>query len=166
MKFMHRFLIMCTAAVFCTVSAWASEIGVVDMQQIFQTAPQVKKINDSLTQKFQERKDNLVKMSNELKEDFQKYQKNKAVTGQKELADLQTQIETKEANFRQEQAKFQQDVFQAQNQEMTKFIDQVKGVVKTVAADKKLDMVLPKNTVLYSQDSLDITSAVLDKLKS
>jgi outer membrane protein len=162
-KFMTRSAIV--FAVGFSISASAGQVGVVDMQSVFQTAPQVKKINDNLTSQFQDRKNKIVQMGEQLKADIKKYQKNKAVMSKNDLSSLETKITDEEAQLRQEQTKFQQDVYQAQNQQMAQFLEQVKGVVKTIAGQKKLEMVLPKNTVLYSQDGLDITSDVLANLK-
>ena len=63
------------------------------------------------------------------------------------------------------QGKFQRDLMVAQNAEMKKFMTRVKGIVGNIAAKKKLDVVLPSNTVLYSKTKSDITSEVLSALE-
>lgn len=147
------------------ISAFANQIGVVNMQKIFQDSPQVKKINANLTRQFANRKQNIMKMGKRLRANIQKYQKNKEVMSAKALTNLKNQITKEEAQVRQAQVKFQQDLFAAQNAKMTNFMNKVRGIVKTIAAKKKLDMVLPENTVLYSDTGMNITSEVLDKLK-
>lgn len=167
MKFVGKFLVASAVAIACfSASAWAEQIGVVDMQSIFQSAPQVKKINADLTQQFQSRKDSLTKLSDQLKDDIKKYQKNKAVMSKDDLSALESKITNEETQYRQDRATFEQDVYQAQNQQMSQFLTKVKESVKTLASQKKLDIVLPKNSVLFSQDNLDITSDVLASLKS
>ena len=47
---------------------------------------------------------------------------------------------------------------------MTKFMKRVQAIVSKVAKSKKLDLVVAKNGVLYSQENMDITSLVLKKI--
>ena len=82
----------------------------------------------------------------------------------KDLDALKQKITTQEMTLRQEQAKFQQDLFTAQNGQMAQFMKRLRGIVQTIAAKKKLEMVLPKNSVLYSDGSLNITQDVLKAL--
>lgn len=146
-------------------AATTPRIGVVNMQTIFRDSPQVKKINASLKRQFAGRKDSIVKMGKQLQSALQNYQKNKAVMSSKDLTALQSKITKQEMQLRAAQAKFQKELFEAQNKQMTAFMNKVRGVVKTVAAQKNLSMVLPKNSVLYSDNNLDLTKQVLSKLQ-
>ena len=40
------------------------------------------------------------------------------------------------------------------------------AAVKTVAADKGIDLVVPKNTVIFADDSLEISDAVIAVLNA
>lgn len=145
--------------------AHPGQIGVVNMQQIFHDSPQVKKINAALTRQFEGRRNNIVKLGKQLQSDMQNYQKNKAVMSAENLANLKNKITKEETNLRRQQMQFQQDLFSAQNKKMEKFMNQVRGIVKTIAAKKQLTMVLPKNSVLYADTGMDITTEVLSKLQ-
>lgn len=159
------FIVICISiASLFAMSAIAAQVGVVDMQKIFRSAPQVKQINATLTKQFANRKTSIMKMGKQLQTDIQQYQKNKAVMSAKELKNLKSKITKEETQLRQAQSKFQQDLFAAQNKKMTQFMDNVRRIVKSIAAKKKLDMVLPQNTVLYSDTGLNITDEVLSKL--
>jgi len=164
MKRLALILVGLTAAIW-SMGAMAAGVGVVDMQQILQTSPEIKKINADLTKQFDERKQKIVEMGRALQGDLQTYQKNKSVMSAKVLTDTQEQIGKKEASLRDAQMKFQQDLFTAQNKSMNDFMDRVRGAVKDVAAKKQIDLVLPKNMVLYSQGATDITSDVMSKIQ-
>ncbi len=148
-----------------SMTAFAGTVGVVDMKQIFTTSAKVKEIKAQLTKQFSPEKATLDKSAAALQADIQKYQKNKTVMSKTDLDNLQTQISNEEMQFRQDQAKFQQDVYTAQNQQLQQFMAMVKTAVQTVATKDKLDLVLPDNDVLYSNNSLDITKQVLDAMK-
>lgn len=148
-----------------SASVLAAGVGVVDMKQVFQTSPQIKKINADLKSKFSGQRSSIMKMGKTLQANLKKYQKNKAVMSSKSLAALKAKITSQEMKLRQAQTKFQRSLFAEQNKRMKTFMDQVKGVVQKIAKKKSLDVVLPKNSVLYSNGSLDLTASVLTGLK-
>ncbi|OGT43712.1 MAG: hypothetical protein A3F13_07135 [Gammaproteobacteria bacterium RIFCSPHIGHO2_12_FULL_40_19] len=148
-----------------SVGAFADGVGVVDMKAIFSTSPKVKAIKAELTKQFNPEKTKLESMGQALQGDITKYQKNKDVMNKKDLATLETSITNQETAFRTAQAKFQQDVFNAQNARLTQFMDSVKASVKTVAEKDKLDLVIPSNDVLYTKTDKDLTQEVLKNMK-
>lgn len=148
-----------------SVSAFADGVGVVDMKTIFSSSPKVKAIKAELTKQFDPEKTKLEDMGKALQADIAKYQKNKDVMNKKDLAALETSITNQETAFRAAQSKFQQDVFNAQNDRLTQFMDSVKASVKTVAEKDKLDLVIPSNDVLYTKNDKDLTQEVLKNMK-
>lgn len=148
-----------------SVSTLAGSVGVVDMKSIFSTSPKVKEIKAQLTKQFNPEKTKLEAMGKTLQADIAKYQKNKAVMDKKDLATLEDSITTQESAFRAAQAKFQQEVFDAQNKSLEQFMDSVKAAVKVVAEKDKLDLVIPSNDVLYTKNDTDITKEVMSNMK-
>lgn len=158
-------LIAATLATACSMSALASGFGVVDMKKIFSSSPEVKAIKAQLTKQFDPEKTKLEAMGKDLQANIAKYQKNKDVMNKKELTTLESTITNQEDKFRDAQGKFQQDVYQAQNERLTQFMTTVKAAVAKVAAKNKLDLVLPDNDVLYQGNNMDITQQVMDDMK-
>lgn len=148
-----------------SVAASSNGIGVVNMQDILHTAPQVKKINANLKKQFSDRKDKILSMAKSLQSDMSKYSKNKAVMSTKKSSALKSTISTQQTQLRTQQMKYQQDLIAAQNKAMKGFLGQLKSAVTKVASAKHLSVVFPKNSLLYSGSDSDITSAVLSKLK-
>ena len=158
-------VVMATLATACSVNAMASGVGVVDMKKIFSASPEVKTIKAQLTKQFDPEKTKLEAMGKDLQSDIAKYQKNKDVMNKKDLNTLESTITNQEDKFRDAQGKFQQDVYQAQNERLTQFMTTVKAAVAKVAAKNKLDLVLPDNDVLYQSSNMDITQQVIDDMK-
>lgn len=148
-----------------SASVFAGGVGVVDMKTIFSTSPKVKEIKSQLTAQFNPEKAKLQKMGEALQASIANYQKNKPTMKAADLSKLEAGITAQETTFRAAQAKFQQDVFNAQNKSLETFMDSVKAAVKVVAEKDKLDLVVPSNDVLYTKDKTDITKEVLDNLK-
>jgi outer membrane protein len=164
---MKRIMLMLSTLVLgaFAINAMAADVGVINMRTIFQSAPQVQQINENLKKDFAVRREAIVTMGKQLQADVQDYQKNKAVMSKANLEAVQKKITALEGQVRQKQVQFQQDLYAAQNKHMEEFMNKVRGIVKSIAADKKLTLVLPENAVLYSQDDMDITKEVIAKLK-
>ena len=152
-----------------SVSAFAGHsdmaIGVVNMQNILQSAPQVKQINDQLKNQFSGRKASILAQAKVLQGDMANFDKNKTVLSAKDLDALRDKIGGEENQLRSEQMNYQQDLMAAQNNAMNGFLKTLKASVSVVAAQKKLTLVLPENTLLYSAPGADITDAVLTNLQ-
>lgn len=161
-------LIFCVVLVsFWSVASLAASVnvGMVDIQKIFKTSPQVQKINKDLDSQFSDRKQSLQKMAKDLKASIGKLQKNQTVMSSDNANKLKQSIVKQESAFRTKQAQFQQALFAAQNKAMKSFMDKVHAAAKAVAVQKKLDLVLSNNGVLYNRDNIDITSDILEVLQ-
>lgn len=153
---------LCAAAIaFAASSAVAAtNIGVVNMEQIFKSSPQVKKINDDLRAKFAGKRTSLMAASKQLQVDVQTYTKNKSVMSKDKAKALSTKLAKEESSLRAQQTDFQKQLFQAQNTAMSAFMKQVDASVAKVAKSKGMTTVLPSNAVVYSQPGMDITASV------
>lgn len=158
-------LVAATVIASFSINAMANGVGVVDMKTIFSTSPKVKAIKEELTKQFNPEKTKIEAMGKTLQADIEKYQKNKDVMDKKDLAALESSITNQESKFRDAQGKFQQDVYSAQNERLTQFMDTVKVAVKMVAVKNKLDLVIPSNDVLYTNGDMDITQQVMQDMK-
>lgn len=152
-------------AIIWSVGAIAQSIGIVNMRQIFESSPQIKKINDQLNKQYSPQRDKIVTMGKALQQNINKLQKNQAIMDKKSLDQLRDAIAKQEQDLRMQQAQFQQTLFAAQNKAMNDFMDKVTAVAKQIAEQKKIDIVLPQNSLLYAKDSMDITQDVMNALK-
>src|SRR3990167_4843314 len=122
---MKRIMLMLSAVVLSvlTINAMAADVGVINMRTIFQSAPEVQQINTSLKKEFAARRAAIVTMGKQLQEDIQKYEKNKAVMSKADLESAQKKITAQEAQVREKQVQFQQDLYAAQNKQMEAFMN-------------------------------------------
>ncbi len=147
-----------------SVTALAGNVATIDMQQIFQNSKQVKQINDGLEKRFASQKSSVEALSKDLQANMDKYKKNVTVMDAKTADNLKNTIRDEEQKLQQQQTELQRQLFDAQNKEMTTLLDQIKTIIKNMSSTQDFDVVLPKNALLYSKDSLDITSKVLEGL--
>jgi len=145
--------------------AAAMNVGVLDMHEIMSKSKQVEEMRNNLQKQFKPREDKLVSARDSFQKDAEKLEKEKTVLSKADLEKLKKKVMDQQRDLQEKQMSFQQDVMKAQNEALKNFIDKVKDVVKDVAKDEKIDIVLTKDTIAYVDDSLDITSKVLKKLE-
>ncbi len=145
----------------------AFTVGVVDAQQVLRSSSSINNINKQLDKQFAGRKKSILALDKSLQANIKKLQKNQSVMSAKAVSALRTAITKQAAQLRQSQAQYQQNLYVAQNKAMALFMKKLQAAVGKVAQKKKLDLVLPKNSVLYSNGNavVDITSQVQKYIK-
>lgn len=147
-----------------TASADNLKVGVVDMQQILQKAPQITVINEQLTKQFKPRQDKIVAAQKALQDEINNLNKNGAVMNVKDRNKLQDKVIQDRSDLQGTIVTFQRDLSNAQNQSLQTFNTQLGAVVGDIAKKNMLDIVIQRASTLYAKDSLDITKQVLDEL--
>lgn len=166
MKIMFKSLVALFAVVFATVSFAAADvkIAVIDVQEILQKAPQIKKINDALTAKFKPRQEKILAQETKLKQDMQKQEKNGAVLSATEKSTLQNDSDKQKRELQRLGQDYQQDLTGEQNQAMQQFFTQLKTVIDKIAQKEQYALILQKEGVPYAASKIDITQQVLKEL--
>lgn len=152
-------------AFFTVGSVFAANYGVIDMQQVVTKSSKADDLKKQLETQFSSQKKEIDDMTASLQADLAKYQKDKAVMSKKDSEAMQKKISTAESTLQQKQATLQQQVQEEQTKKMNEFMASVQDASKAVAKDKKLDLVLPKNAVVYFDNGSDVTDAVISQMK-
>lgn len=154
-------------------SAFADQVkvGVLNLHQVLTTAPQVKTIESQLKAQFKPREEQLVQEQKTLAAAAQKLTKDGAGMKPEARKQEEDKIAAQQKEFQGNQMKFQTDVIAAQEAAMKKFLTNVDGIVKTVAGQQKLDLVVLSQAIAYENkeskvEQTNITDAVLKSLKS
>lgn len=137
------------------------KIGVVDLQRIMQTAPQMKAVQEKLEKEFRPRRDQLVKMEESLKSDMQRFKRDNAVLSQDQKKELEKKIVMTQQMFEREGQQYQQELSTAHNEAMEGLYTRIRQAIDQVAKDEKYDMVIQKDAAPFSSTQLDVTDKVL-----
>lgn len=146
------------------------KVGVANLQMIVEQLPDAKKIDTQIKEIATKYQDSLLKMQGDLEAQFKTYQKQKSMMTQ----DQQLKTEQDLQALNQEVLQFQQQKFGQQGELQMKRLEllqplrnKIKEAIDKVAAAEKITLVLDSSTesVLFTDDSLDITFKVLDMLK-
>ncbi len=142
---------------------WA-KIGVVDLQKIMQTSPQMKEIQQKLERDFKPRRDKLVAMEENLKKDMEKFKRDSAVLSQTQKKDLEKKLITLQQTFEREGQQYQQELSTAHNEAMEELYGKIRKAITKVADGEKYDIVFQKDAAPFSLEKLDITDSVMKKI--
>lgn len=141
------------------------KVGVIDVQKILTTAPQVIAMRTKLQNQFEPREKEIDVAKKGLEANIEKYKKDSAVMNDKQKKDMQDQITTQQKKLHDMEVGFQQNVIAAQNQSMQTISKQIQDVVDKIAKDQKIDLILIKGAIAYSNPDFDLTQKVIDSLK-
>ena len=148
--------ILLSLIVFFAVSLWpacaveVNKVGLVDGEKVFDEYPQAQQASKRITDLQDELRDSITE-SEKIYTEFEKQKKSEAekLTKQKEL---QSKIDLK--------AKDAKKTIESLSQRIE---DDILQAIKTISAEKGLNVVFDKRAVLYG--GVDITQPVIDHLK-
>ena len=184
MKITKTFLTVLAIAATTAATTFAGGIGVVDMEQLIKLHPRTttdRAILEKYVKEFENERDDIVKQikkeSDELDQITQEAQD--VTLSQKARDEKLALAKAKYMKIRQLQQKARQMADERQknltSEELRmrkRVVSEIKKIIATVARDKKLDLVLDNTsvgiggygTVLYNQETMDITDEVIKRL--
>jgi len=164
---MKRALVgMVAAAVLSSaMAAEGNKIGIVDLQRIMQSAPQMKVVQEKLEKEFRPRRDKLMSMEESLKADMQRFKRDGAVLSAAQKRDLEKKIVTAQQTFEREGQQYQQELSTANNEAMESLYNRVRKAIEIVAQNDKYDVILQKEAAPFSGAQLDVTDKVLKNIQ-
>lgn len=147
-----------------TAFADYAKIGVVDLQKIMQTSPQMKTIQQKLEADFKPRRDKLVAMEDGLKKDMEKFKRDNAIMSDAQKKEMERKIIAIQQQFEREGQQYQQELSTAHNEAMEGLYGKVRSAISKVAANDKYDIILQKDAAPFTNDKLDVTSKVMEEI--
>lgn len=166
MKHVLRGIMGCILAFGVAVSyADSVKVGVVDLQKIMQTSPQMKAIQQQLEKDFKPRRDKLVAMEQDLKNDMEKFKRDNAIMSETQKKDLEKKIIAAQQLYERQGQQYQQELSTAHNEAMESLYSKIRNAIKVVAQSQNFDIILQKDAAPFSKDNLDVTPEVVKHIE-
>ncbi|MCK5241553.1 OmpH family outer membrane protein [bacterium] len=151
---------------FCfTATAMAAKVAVVDTAKVVKEYKKTQEAQTRLEKELEDKKAELKDLNDELEKDKAKLEKQKGIISEKKYKKLESKYEAKQDVFREKYREVQSTLMNKQRTLLEGIVNDVKAIVKVIAKKEKYELVLDKETVLYSAGD-DITYKVLDKLNA
>ena len=154
------------ALALATSPVWAElKVGVVDYQQLMAQSPQAQSIQQSLRSEFLPRQQALVKEQQDLKTRADAFQRDAETMSDDQRTREQKDLRDKDRDLQAKQSEFQDDLNARKNEELSRLQKSIIEQVQIYAKAQGFDLVLAGD-VIYAAPTLNITPAILERLKS
>ncbi|RKF15504.1 molecular chaperone [Alginatibacterium sediminis] len=145
--------------------ALATNVGVVDVAEVFQNHPKREGIAKKLKDEFEGRAREIRALEKEMQTMLDKREKDGALMKSSDLSALNRKLESKQNDYTFKRKTFEEDNRRRQAEEQQKLMKSIQTAVTAVAKAKKLDLVIPLDATAYVKDSIDISKDVIKRVK-
>jgi outer membrane protein len=152
-------LLCLVLAPLATVASAQLKVAVVNVQKAMLDSDELKKESTVIEAKYKPRQDELQKLQSDLQSIQQQLQSNKLT--QQASADLQLQGQRKQRDAQRLSDDLQAEFDRDRQDVLGKAAQKMQDVVKKLAEDKGLDVVMDVSQTLYVKPTLDITAEAL-----
>jgi outer membrane protein len=153
-----RPLLVCSALILCAQFASAqTKVAVINLQRAVFESAEIKKADTQMQATFKPRQDKIEALNKEIAALAQQLQSSNGKLSPQAEDDLRAQGTRKQRDLQRLQDDLQADATAYRNDVLSKSSDKMQAVVKKIAEEKGLDLVIDTQSALYFKDAMDIT---------
>jgi len=142
----------------------AQKVGVIDVQAVLQSLPQVAVIEQTINAEFESQIQEVNTMREEGNFLVEKLQREAATMSQEQQTELQQQIAALGQQLQQKAQPLQQSMQARSAQERDKLLGQIKQAIDSIAAKDGFDMIVNAQSVPFAKPEFDISQKVLEQV--
>jgi len=162
MKFLRAILFGMLLAI--SGGVYAKNIGYINQEEIATNSLYAKDFQKKVEAKFSSRIDVLDAKEKALKSEKESLDRDHDILAQEELEKRAIDLQKKARSFAEERNELKEDLNQFQVRQNKKLMEIEREIVAKIAKSNKLDYVVEKNMLIYSDGSLDYTFKVVEEL--
>jgi outer membrane protein len=153
-------------AVFLMPAAAMAQIsvGYVDVARVMEESPQAEGLSRELQQEFEPAQTEMREQQNRMQELQQRLERDADVMSDEERRDIQMEIRDIQRNLQRRQSDLAEDFNVRRNEALGSLQRLIMNEVRDYASENNLDLVVGEG-VFYASDQIDITDAILDRLR-
>lgn len=135
-----------------------SKVGIVNLQKALQEAAEVKDAQAKIEATFKPRTERINQLEGEVAKLQQEYDQNQSKYTPAALEELANNIQRKQVQLQRLQQAFQDDFNRDRSELLQKFGSRMQDVLKKLAEEKGLDMIIDVTNLLYYKPAVDISA--------
>jgi outer membrane protein len=153
-----RPLLVCSALIVAAqIAAAQSKVAVINLQDAVFKSAEIQKANDQMQATFKPRQDKIDQLQKEIEALAKQLQSSNGKLSPAAEADLQSQGQRKQRDLQRLSDDLNADATAYRNDILSKSSQKMSDVVKALAEEKGLDLVIDTSTTLYFKPAMDIT---------
>lgn len=154
-------LALCAAGRVASAQASAPvKVGVINLQRAVLGTAEIQKANTEMQAKYKPRNDKIDQLQKDLANIQQQLQTNASLSPQAQQ-DLTSEGQRKQRDLQRMQEDLQGDVDRERNDILSKSTQKMSQVVKKIAEEKGLDLVVDSTNAIYFKPALEITDEAI-----
>ncbi len=150
------------AAVSAPVYAQATKIGFVSTERILRDSKPAKAAQAKIESEFKKRDDELQNLSNRLRNEAQKFDKDAPVLSESERIKRQRQLADLDSDLQRKRREFQEDFNRRRNEEFSSIVEKADAAIKKIAEQQGYDLIIQDAVTVSPR--VDITDQVMKAL--
>lgn len=139
-------------------------IAVIDPNRIVEESPQYEEARQTLSTEVADREADLLDQQESLDRLNDKLERDGALMSEEEMKRLQNDIRARKRRLRYAKAELQEDFALRQSELRTKLVKQVEEVVRQIAKEQEIDLIVSEGVVYFSE-RIDISADVVQRLQ-
>jgi len=136
------------------------KIAVVNVQQVLQQSPRVAQLSKKLEGEFKDRQTKIGDEQKSLQDMMDKFKQESPTMASKDKDAMQKKITADRSTLVAKVVSYQQDLQKQQSKIMQGVLNDLNGIVTTIAKSQNYGLVLDAQAVIYSVNGQDITKDV------
>ena len=136
------------------------KVAVVNVQQVLQQSPRVADLSKKLEAQFKPRQTKINDEQKALQDKLDAFKKNSPTMALKDRTATEKSISDERAGLVKEVVAYQQDLQKEQNKIMQGILNDLNGIVSSIAKAQAYSLVFDSQAVIYAADGNDITKDV------
>jgi outer membrane protein len=160
-RFGWRLAAACCALMAGSAALAQTKVGVVSLQRAVLDTAEIKKASADMERKYQPRQQAMEKLNKELQAIQQQLQSNAGKLTAIAQSDLTAEGQRKQRELQRMNDDLQSDVTAERNDILSKSTKKMSEIVKQIAEQKGLDVVVDVSTTVYFKPALDITAEAI-----
>lgn len=166
LKFLNKTLLAATVAAISMspIANAQQKIGVVNMQGVFQSLPQAAAIQQNIAAEFKDDFEAVSRLEKDLQYYMEKQKRDTATMSATEVDELNKKIGELRSEYATKAQPLQQNVQRRQGEERDKILGLIRQSIDNIAAKEQYDLVLSSNSVLYIDDTHNLSQQVIDQV--
>jgi outer membrane protein len=151
------------SALFCAaaVASAQSKLAIINLQRAVLESAEIKKASQELTAKYLPRQQEMEKTQRDLQSIQQQLQTNAGKLTPRAESDLTAQGQRKQRELQRLTEDLQADVDRERNEILTRSSQKMQEVVRKLAEEKGLDVVVDVSNTVYFKPALEITNEAI-----
>jgi outer membrane protein len=147
-----------TAAVFAGIAAAQTKVAVINIQSAVLQTAEIKKVSADLEAKYKPKQAEMEKLRTDIAGIQQKLQAGQGKLTPQVQADLTAEGQRKQRELQRKSQDFQEEFDAERNEILQKSGQQMAGVVRKLAEERAVDVVVDVSSTLYFKPALDLTA--------